>query len=359
MELRVFLSKKSLVGLCAFLLLLLGVSQSSQGRAALVLETKGNNSLMLGTKEVRMRTLQVLPPGSTVSVPKDGRLRLSYFRSGRKEKVSGPCRFKITTTASQKLEGSGKIEIQARRNATTELKKDENLRRMGGELQASVTNDPSTTLAMLEPKRSLSYQVNTSIVRTSPDRPSPAEVMSQAAKPCEPFGFGPYFLTPEDVVELRWKGGPRPTKLRLRQGDKILAEVKAQEPVCAVDSELIKPSLEYIIELPGEGKQKKLVPFATLSQSELREYHRIAYRIRDEERNDRQSLLSQLIYLQLGMGLLNRAERTALQAIKEYSDDPGFYFTLARIQIKLNKKSEAKRNLYRAKRLESFKPTPE
>ena len=84
-----------------FLLCLLPALALAAGskRTAMVVETRGKNLVTIGSESARMRTLQVLPEGATITVPQGAVLRLTYFSSGKKEKVIGPCRLLVTAGA--------------------------------------------------------------------------------------------------------------------------------------------------------------------------------------------------------------------------------------------------------------------
>jgi len=87
-----------------FSLLLFGLTIGASKRCAMVVETRGNNTLTVDDKSARMRTLQVLPAEAQVNVAEGAILRLSYFSSGKKEKITGPCSLRIGTGASELIE---------------------------------------------------------------------------------------------------------------------------------------------------------------------------------------------------------------------------------------------------------------
>ncbi len=115
-------------------------------RAAMVTETKG--ALSAGGKP--LRTLQVLAEGVEAEIPAGGKMRLVYLVSGQKESVTGPCRVRIGSAGSSRLSGTGQVVGEQAGGVKTKLQKSENLRRMGGSLQANADEPAENLLAMFE-----------------------------------------------------------------------------------------------------------------------------------------------------------------------------------------------------------------
>ena len=91
-------------------LLTLWVSAAG-ARVAMVLETKGQNLLLSPKGKTEMRTLQVLTDGDEVEISEGAVLRLSYFKNGVKESISGPCKVgqDRDSSSTQRFHGIGRV----------------------------------------------------------------------------------------------------------------------------------------------------------------------------------------------------------------------------------------------------------
>lgn len=361
-----------------FLLFLgLSVAYGVVERAALVIESKGKNVVSLNGQAGPMRTLQVLPGGAEVEVPKGALLRLTYFQSGRKETVTGPCKIRIGDSSSKRLSGSGELQSQSRRDASTGVDRDENLRRMGGTLHASTLATPEGELALLEGGSSVvvlpgdgggGSVVSAVVASDAPKaehRPSPAPAPPQATRrnttfayktsvksasrvvPFKVRGRSKFYTDAEEAGEFRWEGGPSTVNLMLKQGSRVLAKATVKGRSYRFPARLFKPGGVYTVLLKGKGGSHR-EGFAMLRQAEIEEYRRLASEITERERYDQRSLLTQLLYLQVDLGLLTEAEKTANKALRTYPGDPGFLLEAGRIAAKLNKPAEARALLRKA-----------
>lgn len=370
---------------------LLSSAYASGDRAAMVVETKGNNTLTLKGDPVRMRTLQVLGSGAKVTVPEGAVLRLSYFKSGTKEKIIGPCTLEIQLESSKKTAGSGKVELQARRKAGTDLDKSNNLRRMGGALQANSTATPDSELKKLNevayletpqtvrppkpitaPRPTRSHPVVGSVVNstagTSPSPQTEAQDAGPAGKtqatkvalPSESkqvkadpefIGRNQAYLEPKLAATVEWSPKKGGTITLFRHGNKILSSAVTQAKF-QLPLEHLKPGSAYRLMLSQDRKSSSQ-EFRIFSQAEKSAYEELIGNIRKRESDDRQGLLSQLIYTNQDLGLLLEAEKAAKAAVSEYPRNSGFWMALGQIQVTLNKREEARAAFKKAQEVES------
>ena len=376
--------------LLLFLLPTLALAAGSK-RTAMVVETRGKNLVTIGSESARMRTLQVLPEGASVTVPQGAVLRLTYFSSGKKEKVIGPCEFLVSNGASHKTGGEGKIEVQSRRDASTELEKTENLRRMGGALQANATEEPKDLLIKLErsrlasshrPSRTTysstastgSTESEASVVVTSqmprPISTAPADESGGGA--ASPGGsgdrtrgkpkhysstvkfktprfsdFSPVYPDLESASLIQWRGGPSKAQAKVARGGEILSINQGTRHQVSISTQDLQPETEYTIVLQGKGLNLS-GRFSVMSEEKRAAYLRKREELTDQGRYDHRTMYAQLILLQNDLGLYREAKTTALLALQEFPNDPGFLQALAQLEYWMGDFVEAKRLLQEA-----------
>jgi len=328
-------------------LLTLWVSAAG-ARVAMVLETKGQNLLLSPKGKTEMRTLQVLTDGDEVEISEGAVLRLSYFKNGVKESISGPCKVKLGPTKSQKLSGSGKIETQAARNASTELDESSNLRRTGGAMQASTGIVPENQLAFTRTRSSaptpappppapITYNSSVSTKPTAAAADSAtggAGASTQEATPKMEFvGLSYAYLYPEEVGAIAWTPkGNYQFELDVVSGtaysDKVVGD-KIRIPVGRLTrGEVHKAVLK-------QSNHQKSQFFKIFSKQEAKEYWGLVTAIKSEEAEDPRAMYSKLIYLNAQLGLLTRARALSKEALKQYPNDEGFKIALKEVNQKL------------------------
>jgi len=308
----------------------------------MVLETKGKNVLV--SNKTEMRTLQVLNDGEIVDVSKGAVLRLSYFKSGLKETISGPCRVKLGQLKSEKVSGEGKIVAQTARESSTDLDDSSNLRRTGGALQASSGIVPENNLAFADRQMEVAPQRRPVVAPGAPQRdksrtgaPSPPVIESTVASlvaPAEFQGLSYSYLSPKDVREIAWtRKGDYQFEIRTEKGP-VYSEKVSGERIQIPTGRLTNGQV-YQAVLSGSG-MKKTQYFRILSKDQAKEYRALVARIKEKEKNDPRALYSKLIYLNAQLGLLTGARATTRDALKTYPNDEGFKTTWKELNRKLN-----------------------
>lgn len=325
-------------------LLTLWVSAAG-GRVAMVLETRGQNLLISSKGKAQVRTLQVLTDGDEVEVAEGAVLRLSYFKNGVKESVSGPCRVKLGPTKSQKLSGSGKIETQAARNASTDLDESSNLRRTGGAMQASTGIVPENQLAFTRlrssspapapvPSSSSATARNTTAAADSATGGGRKSTTAQEAAPKMDFvGLSYAYLYPEGIGAISWTPeGSYQFELDVVSGtaysDKVAGD-KVRIPVGRLTrGEVHKAVLK-------QSNHQKSQFFKIFSKQEAKDYWSSVAAIKSDDAKDPREMYGKLIYLTAQLGLLTRARALSKEALKQYPNDEGFKMTLKDLNQKL------------------------
>ena len=372
-----------------FLLCLLPALALAAGskRTAMVVETRGKNLVTIGSESARMRTLQVLPEGATITVPQGAVLRLTYFSSGKKEKVIGPCELLVTAGASRKTSGEGKIEVQSRRDASTELEKTDNLRRMGGALQANATEDPKDLLIKLERARLASqqqpYQTTYSTASvSSKDHEDNVVVIGEMPRPialpqpdeggggAEQPGvrarhhksntrfsnvrftdFSPVYPDLASASLIQWRGGPSKAHIKLAKGSEILSVYEASEHQGRIDTKHLHPETVYTVVVQGEGLNLTGT-FSVMSEEQRVAYLQKKAELTGQGRHDHRSMYAKLLLLQNDLGLYREAKTTARRALQEFPNDPGFLQALAQLEYWMGDFVEAKALLQKAAQAE-------
>lgn len=307
----------------------------------MVLETKGKNVLV--SNKTEMRTLQVLNDGEIIDVSKGAVLRLSYFKSGLKETISGPCRVKLGQLKSEKVSGEGEIASQNAREASTDLDDSSNLRRTGGALQASSGIVPENNLAFAErqmevaPQRPVIAPGGPRRDKSGTGAPSLPVVESAVASlvaPVEFRGLSYSYVDPKDVKEIAWtQKGDYQFDLRTEKGPVYSEKVSGQR--IRIPTGRLTNGQVYQAVLSGSGMRKTQY-FRILSKDQAREYRALVARIKKREKNDPRALYSKLIYLNAQLGLLTRARATTRVARDAYRDDEGFKAAWKELNRKLN-----------------------
>lgn len=370
MELRTI----SKVAILLFLLSLIGFASSK--RAVMVVETKGRNMVTVDTKTARMRTLQVLPQGAKIEVPSGATLRLSYFSSGKKEKIVGPCKLLVNENSSTLLDGAGKLEVQTQRDHSTRLDEKENLRRMGGALQAYNTDTPDDLLIKLEQSRvaqaentrrspmavsntnsnNSAYIVNektsvTGNTRTTKKNTKRSNANAKVYKgPLKLLGLSPVYLGPNSLSEIRFKG-PVVAVVKLFKDNSELSSSLAPRGRYVLPDSILQAGSNYKVTIRS-GNKSLSREFTILGADEKLAYQRRVDEIKNSGHYDHRSMYAHLLVLQTDMGLYSVAKTTAAKALKEYPSDPGFLTSSAWIEYWLGNHKAAKKLLERASEAE-------
>jgi hypothetical protein len=301
------------------------------GRAAMVIDTQGENLLMIEQTGVQVRTLQVLSAGSSVRVGKGAVLRLSFFKSGQKETITGPCTIALGLESSQQIDGPGKIEVRSARDASTDLDESSNLRRTGGAMQANSTELVSENTLAFVYTGTLPPMAEPTRLRNAT---LPAGESENEEEGLEFVEMSYAYLTPEDAKILRWNQADA-EKLELYHSD---GPVFADRVQSALESEI---PVEYLI--AGEThlavlrgpKSATQQYFRILSSEEAREYRKLEKEIRDRDSDDQRRMHAELLYLNIELGLLSKARAVAEDAVDKFPNDESFRAALDELNEKL------------------------
>lgn len=322
----------------ALLVLCVAVALATGKRSAMVVETRGENLLVDSSPGAQLRTLQVLSDGSSVKVAEGALLRLSFFKNGQKETITGPCTVTIGQTESRQVDGTGKIEVESARNASTELDDSTNLRRTGGAMQANSELVPENTLAFVyrgpnSPSATpIRHRNHNSTVANETVGP-PNKAMS-VEPDLEFVGLSHAYLTPEEANTFRWSA-PAADRLEvylvdgLTYADLVLDQSEKEIPA----KNLVAGQTHWAI-LRGKNSATEQY-FRIFSADEAQEYRALEADIRQRESSDHRSMYADLLYLNTQLGLLSRARSVALEALKEYPEDEGFQHLLKELNSKL------------------------
>lgn len=317
------LRSRGVVGL--LVLLAAVVALAGGNRAAMVIETRGDNLVIGVDPPKQVRTLQVLTEGMEVKVAEGAVLRLSFFQSGHKEKITGPCTVRLSRVASEKLTATGRVEVQSRRNASTELDKSTNLRRTGGAMQADAGIVPENSLAFsndLEKNTVVGPQTKRSSSHGDSgggNRPKPA--IASLVPKLEFTGMSYAYLTPEEAQTLHWNHKDS-VKLDLYRSEGPVFSVLTNGTSAAVPVDRLVPGeLHWAVARGTQSATSQY--FRILSEDEVREYRKLVETVESNSKGDPRSRYSELIYLNAQLGLLTRARVLALEALETYPDDQG------------------------------------
>lgn len=343
-----------------FLAILWTVAWATGDRAALVLETIGNSKLTFEKKTVHLRTLQVLSSGSKLEVAEGSTLRLSYFKSGIKETIKGPCVVEVRADSSRRLSKTGTVTAtKNQRNAATELDKSQNLRRMGGALQANTMESPESKLAQAGVVAYEPAQVTESaapnlpaITLRSPIKPTTLPPAAGAV--AEPKGSGGAtvappklvgrsgrYLTVEEASNVKWADNGQATTVSVTKlNQKLFSQSYSKQSSVQIPEKVLQAGNTYKLEIK-QGKATDSTLFSILSDQERSSYRAMVNNIERAEKSDSRGKWSQLILLDTELGLWIQAEQRAQSAVKEYPSDAGFWFALGEIQQHLGRNNQA------------------
>ncbi len=379
------------------LLILLSLSlvaavHASYDRAALVIQTVGDNRFEVEGKSDRIRTLQVLPEEATISVPRGCTLRLSYFANGRKETITGPVKLSVRQLGSAVIGGNGKIVRRSARGVK-EVIGEKNLRRMGGAMQAKATQTPAEMLAMVqfeEPgggqsrsrKTAATRQVAlAATVKTSPPvesnsmdielvEDSGAEQSSAAPPappawepdvkyrkgPLRPVGLPPTFVAPPPERVLAWNGGPQSGEYEvvlMRGEEKTMVNKTQSERYLRCGPTVLSPGRFYTLKVKHlESNQSFTSEFYILNKKEAEKYQEGFKEMKSELSYDDSTPHAEMISWMEENGLLLEARRELESAVKRFAGNAGFHAGLARVFINLGMYQEARDQLDKVSQLE-------
>lgn len=319
-----------------FLLLTLAVHGAFAGlqRAAMVTETKG----ALSGAGQPLRTLQVLAEGVEAEVPAGGKMRLVYLVSGQKESVTGPCRVRIGSAGSSRLSGTGQVVGEQSGGVKTKLQKSENLRRMGGSLQASANDPAENLLAMFE-------------VEPETDSPKPRSL--ELSGTLHLVHCPPVARAASAYQTFQWEGGTSPFRVSLRCEGEELERVKLSERTLSFVERRYIPGkvyqLEILGDIPGERVKHDFMVLLPSEQKALDDEVSSFAEALGDQSHDR--FVAQLAF-QEEYGLLLDVLATCRQAIEAFPEDSGFQATLGRAHLNLGEYEPAYQALLKAKELE-------
>ncbi len=353
---------------------------SNPSRACMVLQVQGSTKALLENKECQLKTLQVLPANTTVTVAEDSKLRLTYFKNGRKEIVSGPCRVTIGTSQSEKIAGHGKVAVDASSGSKTLVPESENLRRMGGALHAMVdlgpqqildkmpggpapppaSEDPTVVAAVIGQGSpdSTARNVEVSSVPQHQRPPQPERNRTRSAPKATLLMLAPSMVGLKQNDVVRWVGPTGAYSLKiLREDASTVLEADGIQTQRWILPETLKPGQTYTLSLNGEGFANQLNrSFYIWTDSELaaiaQQFSQLGNATLEPTWDE---LVSQIAFLE-ARGLLNEALPIAREAAEKYPDDAGLALALGRIQYQLGLEAEAEHSLERAVLLESRQP---
>lgn len=298
------------------------------------------NRAACNSKGQPLRSLQVLAEGAQVEVPQGGKVRLVYLVSGQKETVTGPCRIEIGNSGSRRVSGTGQVVGEQASGVKTKLQKSENLRRMGGSLQAEADLSVEDMLAMI-------------------DTGIPADLASvpRSGRPAEPFRLvscPPVAAAASDYRTFRWAGGAPPFRVTLRAEGEDLETVTTEETTVSFSKRRYIPGKIYQLEVLGDAPGERIAQdFMVMLPSErmAMEVDVVAFaQALGDTPHDR--FVAQ-ITLQQEFGLLLEAVESCRAAIQKFPQDSGFQAALGRTLWNLGDRDGALEALNKAKSLEA------
>jgi hypothetical protein len=320
-------------------------------RAAMITEISGGGEL----DGRPVRTLQVLPEGSKVGVPEGAVLRLVYLQSGSKETINGPCLVQVGSTASRLLEGSGKVREQQGSGARTNLRRTENIRRMGGSLQAHLGPQDERALATPEqsPQELLALLPDSEV----PPPPGPAalpRIVSVDDSRLRLLDVPLVSFSDEPYQKMAWEGGQGPFQVSLlRNGEQVASDRVPFRNWTPGEVRFI-PGQLYELSLLDEQSNATLTrPFMVLLPSEKMEFEANVAEFSEMLGGSERDRLLTRITLAEDWGLWLDALSQARLAVKAYPQDSGFQAALGRALFNLGRLSEARQALSQARELES------
>lgn len=269
-------------------------------QAAMVVEVTGAVKTDLGET---LELMQLLRVGTTLVLGPAARVRVTFKESGKREKLEGPGRVVIEEDGCYVESGSTKQTIEDERGTRVVVPRDENLRRMGGELQASLDNQMPA----------LAY-VDMSGTRTAV-RPAVAQ---DPAAPKRITLFTSPALLPSKPVMLRWRGGPALFTITAKTSSGPLYREKLAGGEVRYRGPDLVPGL-YTIQA-GDAQRELLI----LSPYEA---NQIGLNPQLASRSDWLVRISQLIHC----GLLDEAVAVTRRSLKLHTGDRELSLLLARL----------------------------
>ena len=285
-----------------------------------------------------LRTLQVLSEGVEADVPSGGKLRLVYLVSGQKESVSGPCRVRIGSSESQRVSGTGKVVGEQSGGVKTKIQKSENIRRMGGSLQATADISAEGLLAMFE---------------ESPSPDGPVARSSQLAERLRFVGLPPVSTSPTAYRSLHWAGGSPPFRVSLSADGEELESATVGERAFSILERRFIPGKIYQFQVVGDAPGERLSQdFLVILPSEKMALESEIASFSEALGAESRDRLVAEISVQEDWGLLLEALETCQKAIAEYPEDSGFQAALGRTLLNLGEYEKAHDALLKAKTLD-------
>lgn len=326
----------------AVLALLVLAAWAAQPRPAMVLEVKGEVSGVFEGRARPLRTLQTLPSELKITVGRGGTLRLTYLNSGRREVLAGPLTLTVGETASQTVQGDGRLTVAVSESSSTRVPRSENLRRMGGARHAMLDQDAAQLLEEL-PTAAPPGNVRSArlpIVGGTGPRLSIAESPPSLRK------LGP-------GRKLRWKGGKAPYRTTLmRDEGQIVLEVEDTRET-SLSLKGLEGGYFYTLTVRDAAGDEVSRQLYLLSREERQEVRDELESLAQLYRADRILLLtSQLAYLE-ALGLWEDALPLAQQAARRAPEDAGLMLALGRLQARLGQTEKAEKTLKRAVELQT------
>ena len=345
------LIKRLLVGFC---LITICWAASSDPKTALIVETKGGATAFFGGKTSPVRTLQVLPETSKVTVPAKARVRLVYLADGRKETAIGPLSFTLSKDGAIEVSGAGKLETSRADGASTLVPRDENLRRMGGAVHAQAEKSPLElleTVAMAAPAPvPRSGVISAAGSPKSSDSAAPPSLV-RSSKPII-CNVSPVFRWVRSIQKVSWSQGRPPFKVTLTRDDGIIELAVPKTEAREITFPELGRGHTYTLLVKDDSGSEGREEFYILSSEQDRQLREDKRELLSGLSNRQESLIAQVAFFE-ARGLLFEALPLAEEAIQRFSDDPGVWLALGRIQLQLGLDEKAEKSLSQAISLES------
>lgn len=303
-------------------------------RAAMITETQGAQNA--GGQP--LRTLQVLAEGAEANIPSGGKLRLVYLVSGQKESVSGPCRVRIGSAGSLRVSGTGQVVGEQSNGVKTKIQRSENIRRMGGALQATADLPAEDLLAML----------------TDPTT-DPSSLARSMAFPdrLRLLNCPPISTVPSVYQSIHWASGEPPFRVSISSQGEELESMTMTERVLNLPERRFIPGKIYQIHIvgnaPGERLSQDFLVLLPSEKAAMESEISVFSEAFGAEPRDR---LVAEISVQEDWGVLLEALKTCRQAVEQFPEDSGFQAALGRTLLNLGEYEEAHQALSKAKSLE-------
>lgn len=343
------LIKRLLVGFC---LITICWAASSEPKTALIVETKGGATTFFGGKTSPVRTLQVLPETSKVTVPAKSRVRLVYLASGRKETAIGPLSFTLSKDGAIEVSGTGKLETGRADGANTLIPRDENLRRMGGAVQAQAEKSPLELLDIvaMAPPAAVPRSGAISSGLTASDNAAPSSLV-RSSRPII-CNVSPVFRWVRSIQKVSWHQGRPPFKVTLTRDDGIIELAVPKTEVREITFPELARGHTYTLRVKDDSGSEGHEEFYILSSEQDRQLREDRRELLSGLSNRQESLIAQVAFFE-ARGLLFEALPLAEEAAQRSTEDPGVWLALGRIQLQLGLDGKAEKSLNQAISLES------